>query len=116
MAMEERFQEYFAALDRAGNKDRCYLCCRTPAEVKRFFGFNEDGTPIDAQEYGLEDVVLSPRLDVMSYRGMRPVCAVCQLNFDSIFLLEDHTTLRQVLQEMEHRREELWPDEDSPRA
>ena len=46
MGMEQRFQEYFAALDRAGNKDRCYLCCRTPADVKRFLGFNEDGTPI----------------------------------------------------------------------
>jgi len=110
MAMEERFQEYFAALDRAGHKDRCYLCCRTPAEVKRFFGFDEDGTPLQAQEFGLEDVVLSPRLDVMSYRGSRPVCAVCQLNLDSIFLLGEHATLKALLEEMEHRRHELWPE------
>jgi hypothetical protein len=111
MAMEERFQEYFDALDRAGDKDRCYLCCRTPADVKRFFGFHEDGTPIEAREYGLEDVVLAPRLDVMSYRGRRPVCAVCQLNFDSIFLLGEHDVLRGVLEDMERRREELWPEE-----
>jgi hypothetical protein len=113
MAIEHHFQHYFEALDRAGNEDRCYLCRRTPAEVKRFFGFNEDGTPIQAADYGLEDVVLAPRVDVMSYRGHRPVCAVCQLNFDSIFLLGDHPTLRQVLDEMEHRREVLWPDVES---
>lgn len=40
MAIEQSFQEYFDALDRAGNEDRCYLCRRTPADVKRFFGFN----------------------------------------------------------------------------
>ena len=110
MAIEHHFQEYFEALDRAGNEDRCYVCRRTPAEVKRFFGFHEDGTPIQAADFGLEDVVLTPRVDVMSYRGHRPVCAVCQLNFDSIFLLGDHATLRRVLEEMEHRREQLWPD------
>ena len=110
MGLEKEFQEYFAALDRAGNKDRCYLCCRTPAEVKRFFGFNEDGTPLDAAEHGLEDVVLDPHLDVMSYRGVRPVCAVCQLNMDALFLLEEHDTLRRLLDEMENRREQLWPE------
>ena len=109
MAIEQHFQEYFEALDRAGHEDRCYLCRRTPAEVKRFFGFAEDGTPLDAAAYGIEDVVLTPRMDVMSYRGLRPVCAVCQLNFDSIFLLGDHETLRRVLDEVEHRREQLWP-------
>lgn len=108
MALEQKFQEYFAGLDRAGNKDRCYLCCRTPAEVKRFFGFAEDGTPLDAAEYGIEDVVLDV-LDVMSYRGVRPVCAVCQLNFDGIFLLGEHETVRQLQAEMEHARESLWP-------
>jgi hypothetical protein len=113
MAIEQRFQEYFAALDRAGNKDHCYVCRRTPAEVKRFFGFHEDGTPIDAAQFGIEDVVLAPKLDVMSYRGLRPVCAVCQLNFDSIFMLEEHDTLRRVIAEMEQRRAELWPDGES---
>lgn len=110
MGIVQRFLEYFAALDRTGNEDRCFLCRRTPAEVKRFFGFHEDGTPIEAADYGLEDVVLAPRVDVMSYRGHRPVCAVCQLNFDSIFLLGQHETLKRVLEEMEHRREALWPD------
>jgi len=110
MAIEERFQEYFAALDRAGHKDRCWLCCRTPAEVKSFFGFHEDGTPIDADEFGIEDVVLPPVQDVMSYRGARPVCAVCQLNFDAIFLGGERATLERLLAEMEARREELWPD------
>ena len=110
IAMEQSFQEYFAALDRAGNKDRCYICCRTPADVKRFLGFNEDGTPIEAQEYGLEDVVLAPKLDVMSYRGERPVCVVCQLNFDGIFMLDEHEVLKSVISEMEGRREHLWPE------
>ncbi len=112
MAIEQRFQEYFDALDRAGNQDRCYVCRRTAAEVKRFFGFAEDGTPLEAATYGIEDVVLEPILDVMSYRGHRPVCAVCQLNFDSIFLLEEHETLKRVLHEMEHEREALWPESD----
>ena len=109
MAMEERFQEYFAALDRAGNKDRCYLCCRTPAEVKLFFGFAEDGTPLNAAQFGIEDVVLD-HLDVMSYRGVRPVCAVCQLNFDGIFLLGEQGTVRELHGEMEHARTRLWPE------
>jgi hypothetical protein len=108
MALEQKFHEYFAGLERAGNKDRCSLCCRTPAEVKRFFGFAEDGTPLDAAEYGIEDVVLD-ELDVMSYRGVRPVCAVCQLNFDGIFLLGEHATVKQLHEEMEHARESLWP-------
>jgi hypothetical protein len=110
VAIEERFYEYFSALDRAGNKDRCYLCCRSPAEVKRFFGFNEDGTPLDANRFGIEDVVLE-NLDVMSYRGLRPVCAVCQLNLDALTMLGEKAVLLDVLVEMEERRETLWPDE-----
>lgn len=109
MGLEQRFQEYFDGLDRAGNKDRCYLCCRTPAEVKHFFGFAEDGTPLHAAEFGIEDVVLE-ELDVMSYRGVRPVCAVCQLNYDGIFLLGEQDTVRELQNEMEHARERLWPE------
>ena len=112
MAIEKRFQEYFAALDRAGDQDRCFLCCRTPADVKAFFGFHEDGTPIDADAYGIEDVVLPPRQDVMSYRGERPVCAVCQLNFDALFLAGDRPALERLLGQMEERREELWPEDE----
>jgi len=114
MALDQRFHEYFQALDRAGGEDRCYLCRRSAAEVKRFFGFREDGTPLDADELGLEDVVLS-RLDVMSYRGLRPVCAVCQLNLDAIYALEQERVLQRVLTEMKERREELWTDDrESP--
>ena len=95
--------------ERAGNEDRCFLCRRTPAEVKAFFGFNEDGTPIDAEKYGIEDVVLDPRLDIMSYHGSRPVCSVCQLNFDSILLSEGgEALLRKILWELEHERDRLW--------
>ena len=111
MTVDDRFQEYFAALDRSGHEDHCFLCRRTAAEVKRFFGFGEDGVPLEARRHGLEDVVLA-ETDIMSYRGLRPVCAVCQLNLDAIFLLEQHEVLRQVLREMEERREDLWP----PRA
>jgi len=108
MAIDEHFQEYFEALDRSGNKDHCYLCRRTPAEVKRFFGFDEDGAPERAAEYGLEDVVLE-EADIMSYRGIRPVCAVCQLNFDAIFMLREHDVVRSLLGTMEQKREFLWP-------
>lgn len=111
MAIEERFQEYFAALDRAGNKDRCFVCCRTPAEVKRFFGFAEDGTPLDAERFGLEDIVLET-LDVMSYRGARPVCAVCQLNLDALALIGEKDVLLSLFSEMERDRERLWPPND----
>jgi hypothetical protein len=79
--IDDRFNEYFSGLDRAGNHDRCYLCRRTPAEVKAFFGFDEDGVPSRAADFGLEDIVLE-EADIMSYRGARPVCAVCQLNFE----------------------------------
>lgn len=110
MGISERFYEYFSALDRAGGDDRCYLCRRTSADVKLFFGFDEDGTPLEAEEHGLEDVALD-RQDVMSYRGLRPVCAVCQLNLDAIYALGDHETLRRVLEEMEAKRDELWTDD-----
>ncbi|MEW6071419.1 MAG: hypothetical protein AB1726_02345 [Planctomycetota bacterium] len=110
MNLDSDFQRYFAALDRAGNADRCFLCRRTPADVKAFFGFNEDGTPIDAEQYGIEDVALDPEVDIMSYAGTRPVCAVCQLNLDAILLAAGgRAMLARVLHEMEHERERLWP-------
>ncbi len=112
MGIDNVFQQYFDALDRSGNEDRCYLCRRTPADVKAFFGFDEDGIPLAAEEFGLEDVVLD-KLDIMSYSGLRPVCAVCQLNFDAIFMLEDHKTLRTVLDQMENQRDHLWPEGDA---
>jgi hypothetical protein len=110
MGISDHFNEYFGALDRAGGEDRCYLCRRTSADVKQFFGFDEDGTPLEAAELGLEDVVLDKQ-DVMSYRGLRPVCAVCQLNLDAIFAVGGQETLARVLKEMETRRDELWLDE-----
>jgi len=107
--LDQSFQEYFTALERAGNEDRCFLCRRSPAEVKAFFGFREDGTPIDPERYGIEDVVIDPELDIMSYRGTRPICAVCQLNFDTIFLAGNgRSTLNRVLGEMETDRDRLW--------
>jgi len=108
--IDDRFQEYFGALDRAAGADHCYLCRRTSAEVKAFFGFREDGTPLHAREFGLEDVALQ-ETDIMSYRGVRPVCAVCQLNFDALFLLGEHEVLRELFSEMENKREHLWPTE-----
>ena len=106
--IDDRFHEYFTALEPAGNHDRCYVCRRTPAELKAFFGFDEDGVPMRASDYGIEDVVFEDA-DVMSYRGARPVCAVCQLNFDTLFLLGEQHVLRTVLHEMEHQRDHLWP-------
>ena len=112
MSLDEKFQTYFTALDRAGNEDRCFLCRRSPSEVKRFFGFHEDGTPIEADTYGIEDVVLDPKIDIMSYHGARPVCAVCQLNYDTIFLAENgRKMLERLLDEMEHQRDKLWPQD-----
>lgn len=108
MAIDEHFQRYFEALDRARGEDRCYLCRRTPADVKLFFGFDEDGTPLHAEEHELEDVVLD-ELDVMSYHGLRPICAVCQLNYDAIFLLGEQEILRRVMSQVEEQRERLWP-------
>jgi hypothetical protein len=120
MTLEHEFQSYFRALDRSGDEDRCFLCRRTPAEVKAFFGFHEDGTPIDAERYGIEDVVLDPELDIMSYRGSRPVCSVCQLNLESILLTPDGpAVLRKLFLEMEHERDRLWSrqgiESDPPR-
>jgi hypothetical protein len=107
--IDERFQEYFAALDRAGQQDRCFLCRRTPADVKLFFGFDEDGVAVDAARHGLEDVVLDAS-DIMSYRGTRPVCAVCQINLDAIHLLGEQDVMRRLFEEMATRRESLWPE------
>ncbi len=108
-AIDQKFQEYFQALDRTGGEDCCYLCRRTPADVKRFFGFDEDGVPLDGGRFALEDIVLD-QLDIMSYRGLRPVCAVCQLNQDALNALGEQTTLKRVLEEMERRRDHLWPE------
>ncbi len=110
MGIDDRFYEYFRALDRSGGEDRCYICRRTPAEVKLFFGFDEDGTPFDAEELGLEDVALDHQ-DVMSYLGLRPVCAVCQLNMDAIVALSEEKLLKSVLKELTTKRDQLWPRE-----
>jgi hypothetical protein len=109
-AFDEEFQRYFQALDRAGGKDHCYICRRTAADVKAFFGFDEDGVPTHAAEFGLEDVVLE-RSDIMSYRGLRPVCAVCQLNFDALFALGEEDLLLDVLRQLRDERDKLWPPE-----
>lgn len=106
--LDERFQEYFSALDRSGQEDRCYLCRRTSAEVKLFLGFGEDGVPAQAAEYGIEDVSFHDS-DIMSYRGIRPVCAVCQLNLDMISAMGDQAVLAKLLEEMERNRDDLWP-------
>ncbi len=108
---DEEFQRYFRALDRSGGKDHCFLCRRSAAEVKAFFGFNEDGIPTHAAEFGLEDVVLE-RTDIMSYRGLRPVCAVCQLNLDSLFALDEGNLLQDVIRQVRDERDLLWPGED----
>ena len=110
----EDFGHYFEAMDRSGGKDRCYVCRRTPAEVKAFFGFDEDGVPTHAEEYGLEDVVLE-ETDIMSYRGLRPVCAVCQLNVDAIAMLGEEELMTAVLNQMRDERSKLWPPPD-PKA
>lgn len=107
--LDNEFREYFSALDRSQGGDRCYICRRTTSDVKAFFGFDEDGVPTEAEDYGLEDVVLE-KSDIMSYRGSRPVCAVCQLNFDAIFMLDEHDTLSKLIKEMEERRADLWPE------
>ena len=109
--LDEQFQRYFQALDRARGEDRCFLCRRTPAEVKNFFGFDEDGIPHEADAYGLEDVVLE-RSDIMSYLGLRPICAVCQLNLDALCLLGERPLLDRILNEMERERDRLWPPDD----
>ena len=111
MALDDKFQEYFSALDRAGGEDRCYICRRTAKEVKHFFGFDEDGEPFDIELFGLEDVSLT-EVDIMSYRGRRPVCAVCQLNVDAIAALGERDVLDHVITEMTTRRAHLWPHDE----
>ncbi len=112
MSLDKKFQQYFASLDKTGHRDLCFLCRRSPAEVKRFFGFHEDGTPINADQYGIEDVVLDERVDIMSYAGTRPVCAVCQLNHDTIMMAENGERVRrQVLEELQNESDRLWSSE-----
>ncbi len=110
--LDEEFQRYFGALDRSGGKDHCYLCRRTAADVKAFFGFDEDGVPTDAAQFGIEDVVLE-KADIMSYRGIRPVCAVCQLNFDTLFALGEEELLLAVLRQLRDERDKLWPPSEA---
>ena len=45
----------------------------------------------------------------MSYRGARPVCAVCQLNIDAISALGENEVHSEVIQRMRERRDDLWP-------
>lgn len=107
---DEEFQRYFRALDRAGGKDHCFLCRRSAADVKAFFGFDEDGIPTHAAEFGLEDVVLEPT-NIMSYRGLRPICAVCQLNLDTLFTLGEEDLFLDVVRQARDERDKLWPPE-----
>lgn len=109
--LDERFHEYFSALDRSGQEDRCYLCRRTSAEVKLFLSFTEDGIPARAADYAIEDIALDAA-DIMSYRGIRPVCAVCQLNHDTIEALGEAEVLERLLLEMRRERDQLWPRRD----
>lgn len=111
MSLEREFQHYFESV--GDGPDRCYLCRRTPAAVKRFFGFDEDGEPLDAEAHGIEDVVLE-KMDIMSYRGERPVCAVCQLNMDAIEMLGEYETLRELSRQMREERDHLWPLDPPP--
>ncbi|MGB0332526.1 MAG: hypothetical protein ACPGPE_12005 [Planctomycetota bacterium] len=101
MSLEDDFQRYFDAV--GDGQDRCYLCRRSPKDVKRFFGFDEDGVPLKAAAHGLEE------MDIMSYRGLRPVCAVCQLNIDAISALDEGDVFTEVIQQMQERRDDLWP-------
>ncbi len=110
--LDREFEQYFQSVDSAGGQDRCYLCRRASAEVKAFFGFEEDGHPTQAREYGIEDVVLEES-NIMSYLGHRPVCAVCQLNLDAIFMLDEESHLQALLKQMREERDKLWPDSDS---
>ena len=80
--------------------------------MKAFFGFHEDGHPIDADRFGIEDVVLE-RMDVMSYQGPRPVCAVCQLSHDAIALAGEDEVLTELQRVMREERDRLWPP-DAP--
>ncbi len=110
MSLEREFQTYFDSV--GDGPDRCYLCRRTPAEVKQFFGFDEDGEPLKAAEHGIEDVVLE-KMDIMSYRGERPVCAICQLNMDAIAMLDEYDVLKRISQQMREDRDTLWPPSGS---
>ena len=56
----------------------------------------------------IEDVVLEP-MDIMSYAGTRPVCAVCQLNADAISLLGEDHVLEELGRQMREERDRLWP-------
>ena len=47
----------------------------------------------------------------MSYRGPRPVCAICQLNADAITALGETAVHDEVVERMRERRDELWPEE-----
>ena len=106
MSLENEFQRYFDSV--GDGQDRCYLCGRSPKEVKLFFGFDEDGVPLKAAVHGIEDVVLE-EMDIMSYRGPRPVCAVCQLNVDAISALGEEAVFTQVVTRMRENRDDLWP-------
>jgi hypothetical protein len=111
--LDQQFQDYFQALDRAGGEDRCFLCRRAPSDVKFFFGFGEDGVPLDAERHGLEDISLDSS-DIMSYLGTRPVCAVCQLNLDANCALGDQGSYLELLRQMEDERDGIWPPATPP--
>jgi hypothetical protein len=66
--------------------------------------------PLKAGEFGLEDVSLD-ETDIMTYRGERPLCAICQLSFDAIFALGERRVIDRLIDEMEQNRDYLWPRE-----
>lgn len=106
--LDEEFRAWFDALDRSGGEDRCFLCRRAPAEVKAFFGFGEDGLAQEAGRHGIEDVSLEGA-DILSYRGVRPLCAVCQLNLDGLTAMDELGVLEELLRQAQEERDRLWP-------
>ncbi len=112
MAIDQSFHDYFVS---ARSRGRRGPLLPVPAHTGRgqvVFGFGEDGTPLNSEKFGIEDITLE-RQDVMSYLGLRPVCAVCQLNHDALFAMGEHEVLERVAREMEHKREDLWPGPES---
>ena len=52
-------------------------------------------------------------MDIMSYAGPRPICAVCQLNMDAIELAGEGGVLAELQRLMREQRDRLWPP-DAP--
>lgn len=70
MSGSDRFKEYLERIEDV-SQDRCWLCCKTPDDIKReYYEYMKD--PDEGfEEMDIDDII------IMTYKLQKPICAGC---------------------------------------